>query len=143
MNLSALLKILQEATSSNLSSVANATKVLQESEVKKGYHYALLKIALSNPQPADLNIRWLAVLCLKNGVERHWRTHGPSPLEEDEKASIRNEILTSVAETVQQVLYQLMMIKHVCRISFLAWCILEYLNNKIKNQCVVNLMPML
>lgn len=98
-----LLVILQQASSQNSEVVSVATKALQENETKKGFHVALLKVALANQQNIDINIRWLAVLCLKNGIERHWRSHGLSPLSDTEKTSIRNDILSYFSENVEQV----------------------------------------
>ena len=98
-----LFSILQKATSQNSADVALATKALQDSEGVEGFHYALLKIALSSPQSIDLNVRWLAVLCLKNGIERHWRTHGLTPISENEKQTIKKEILSCLSENIQQV----------------------------------------
>ena len=102
-NLQQLLDLLQKATSQNFTDVTSATQTLQENETKEGFHFLLLKIALSSQPNIDLNIRWLAALCLKNGVERHWRTHGLTPLSETEKLSIKNEILSCFGENVQQV----------------------------------------
>jgi len=83
-----LFNILQQATSQNTAAVSIATKALQDNEGTEGFHFTLLKIALSPQQTIDLNIRWLAVLYLKNGIERHWRSHGLTPISEMEKQFI-------------------------------------------------------
>ena len=102
-NFEELLNTLKQATSQHSPAVASATKALQDNEGKEGFHYALLKVALSSQNVTDLNVRWIAVLCLKNGIERHWRSHGLTPITESEKQSIKNEILSCVSENVQQV----------------------------------------
>ena len=103
-NIEELLIILQQASSQNSEVVSNATKVLQANESKKGFFITLLKIALPNQSNIDMNIRWLAVLYLKNGIERHWRSHSQSPISDVEKMSIRNDILSYFSENVQQVM---------------------------------------
>ncbi|XP_076823521.1 importin-11-like [Clavelina lepadiformis] len=105
-NLEQLVTTLRSAASQQSADIKPAVQALTDNEDKFGFHFALLKVALSSGLNLETHVRWLAVLYLKNGIERHWRMHGPSPLTEEEKNSIRNEILSSFDEEVNQIALQ-------------------------------------
>lgn len=98
-----LILVLSKATSQNASEFRPASQMLKNSESQPGFHYALLKIILSHNSNLEVNVRWMASLLLKNGIDRHWRIHGPSPMAQEEKTMIKNEILNCFEEPVQQV----------------------------------------
>ncbi|CAK8675096.1 unnamed protein product [Clavelina lepadiformis] len=105
-DLEQLVTTLRSAASQQSADIKPAVQALTDNEDKFGFHFALLKVALSSGLNLETHVRWLAVLYLKNGIERHWRMHGPSPLTEEEKNSIRNEILSSFDEEVNQIALQ-------------------------------------
>ena len=39
------------------------------------FHIILQSIYMNHS--VDVNVRWLAVVCLKNGVDRYWRNNAP------------------------------------------------------------------
>uniref|UniRef100_H2YLD1 Importin N-terminal domain-containing protein n=1 Tax=Ciona savignyi TaxID=51511 RepID=H2YLD1_CIOSA len=100
-----LVDVLRRASSQHSSEFVPATQLLKEFESQPGFHLALLKIALSL-QISEIPVRLIAVLFFKNGIERHWRTHGPSPITNEEKIKIREIICECFNEPVQQIALQ-------------------------------------
>lgn len=70
-----VLETLRRATSQNIEILKAAEVKIKEWEIEPGYYSVLLKI-LSN-HSIDVTVRWLAVTCLKNGVDRYWRKVAP------------------------------------------------------------------
>lgn len=69
----------------------------------------------------DVNVRWLAVMCFKNGVERYWRRNAPHAIADDEKHKLRQGILTSPVfnEPVTQIAtQQAVLISKIARLVF-------------------------
>ncbi|CAB1320122.1 unnamed protein product, partial [Coregonus sp. 'balchen'] len=55
-----------------------------------------------NNHMLDVNVRWLAVLYFKNGIDRYWRRVAPNALSEEEKTSLRAGLITNFNEPVNQ-----------------------------------------
>ncbi|XP_041980606.1 importin-11 [Aricia agestis] len=101
-----VLDTLNRATSQDTEVLKPAEEKLQQWEIEPGYYSVLLDI-LSN-HSIDVNVRWLAVMCLKNGVDRYWRRTAPNAITEDEKQKLRQGLLTSsiLSEPVMQIATQ-------------------------------------
>lgn len=56
----------------------------------------------------DVNVRWLAVMCFKNGVDRYWRRNAPRGISDEEKSELRDGLLTRniLTEPVPQIATQ-------------------------------------
>ncbi|XP_039758405.1 importin-11 isoform X2 [Pararge aegeria] len=101
-----VLDTLNRATSQDAEVLKPAEKKLQEWEIEPGYYSVLLNV-LSN-HSIDVNVRWLAVMCFKNGVDRYWRRNAPNAITEEEKQKLRQGLLTTpvLSEPVAQIATQ-------------------------------------
>jgi hypothetical protein len=70
-----VIETLQRASSQNSEILKPAEQKLKEWEVQPGFYTILLNI-ISN-HSLDVNVRWLAVLFFKNGIDRYWRKTAP------------------------------------------------------------------
>ncbi|XP_061379471.1 importin-11 [Danaus plexippus] len=101
-----VLDTLNRATSQDAEVLKPAEKKLQEWEVEPGFYSVLLNV-LSN-HSIDINVRWLAVMCFKNGVDRYWRRNAPNAITDEEKQKLRQGLLTSpiLSEPIAQIATQ-------------------------------------
>ncbi|XP_013170004.1 PREDICTED: importin-11 [Papilio xuthus] len=101
-----VLDTLNRATSQDTEVLKPAEKKLQEWETEPGFYSVLLNVLTNHS--IDVNVRWLAVMCFKNGVERYWRRNAPHAIADDEKHKLRQGILTSpvLNEPVTQIATQ-------------------------------------
>ncbi|CAK1580830.1 unnamed protein product [Parnassius mnemosyne] len=101
-----VLDTLNRATSQDTEVLKPAEKKLQEWETEPGFYSVLLNV-LSN-HSINVNVRWLAVMCFKNGVERYWRRNAPNAITDDEKQKLRQGLLTTtvLSEPVAQIATQ-------------------------------------
>ncbi|XP_069360419.1 importin-11-like [Maniola hyperantus] len=101
-----VLDTLNRATSQDTEVLKPAEKKLQEWEIEPGFYSVLLNV-LSN-HSIDVNVRWLAVMCFKNGVDRYWRRNAPNAITEEEKQKLRQGVLTTpvLSEPVSQIATQ-------------------------------------
>ncbi|KAI9806383.1 MAG: hypothetical protein M1826_004663 [Phylliscum demangeonii] len=88
-----LLSTLQSATSSSQLLVQAATHQLQTWETERGYH-ALLQ-GIFNDRTLALDVRYLAIIQLKNGIDKYWRKTATSVICNEEKDMIRSHLLQS------------------------------------------------
>ncbi|RMC04493.1 hypothetical protein DUI87_18938 [Hirundo rustica rustica] len=66
----------------------------------------------------DVNVRWLAVLYFKNGIDRYWRRVAPHALSEEEKTTLRAGLITNFNEPVNQIATQIsVLIAKVARVD--------------------------
>ncbi|CCK72223.1 karyopherin KAP120 KNAG_0J01420 [Huiozyma naganishii CBS 8797] len=77
---------------------------LKEWEIQSGFHYILQTIYLDLSNP--LQVRWLAVIQFKNGIERYWRSTRVNAIRKDEKASIRARLFDLIDEQNNQLCIQ-------------------------------------
>ncbi|KAJ0067645.1 hypothetical protein NL108_008950, partial [Boleophthalmus pectinirostris] len=71
-----------------------------------------------NNHMLDVNVRWLAVLYFKNGIDRYWRRVAPHALSEEEKTSLRAGLITNFNEPVNQIATQIaVLIAKVARLD--------------------------
>lgn len=86
-----LLTALQYGTSNRQEQVKFASEVLQAWQTKPQYHRILQKIIGSSNLAFD--IRWLAAIQLKNGIDRFWRKTAMNAISADEKHEIRSKCI--------------------------------------------------
>ncbi|XP_047029105.1 importin-11 isoform X2 [Helicoverpa zea] len=102
-----VLDTLNRATSQDPEVLKPAEKKLQEWELEPGFYSVLLNV-LSN-HSIDGNVRWLAVMCFKNGVDRYWRKNAPNAISDEERIKLRQGLLSTsiLSEPVAQIATQL------------------------------------
>lgn len=102
-----VLDTLNRATSQDPEVLKPAEKKLQEWELEPGFYSVLLNV-LSN-HSIDGNVRWLAVMCFKNGVDRYWRKNAPHAISDEERIKLRQGLLSTsiLSEPVAQIATQL------------------------------------
>ncbi|XP_034939716.1 importin-11 [Chelonus insularis] len=96
-----VIDVLQRASSQDPNVLKPAEQMLKEWETQRGF-YTVLYNVFSN-HSIEINVRWMAVLCFKNGVERYWRKNAPNGIAEDEKAFLRQHLIANFNEPVNQL----------------------------------------
>lgn len=102
---SVVLSTLERAASQNAEILKPAESKLKEWETEPGFYSILLNI-FSN-HSIDVNVRWLAVLYFKNGVDRYWRKTAPNAISEGEKNTLRQGLISNFQEPINQVATQI------------------------------------
>ncbi|XP_061527907.1 importin-11 isoform X3 [Phycodurus eques] len=113
---SVVLKALTQATSQDTAVLKPAEEQLRQWETQPGFYSVLLNIF--NNHMLDVNVRWLAVLYFKNGIDRYWRRVAPHALSEEEKTTLRAGLITNFNEPVNQIATQIaVLIAKVARLD--------------------------
>uniref|UniRef100_H2LH87 Importin-11 n=1 Tax=Oryzias latipes TaxID=8090 RepID=H2LH87_ORYLA len=113
---SVVLQALTQATSQDTAVLKPAEEQLRQWETQSGFYSVLLNIF--NNHMLDVNVRWLAVLYFKNGIDRYWRRVAPNALSEEEKTSLRAGLITNFNEPVNQIATQIaVLIAKVARLD--------------------------
>lgn len=99
-----VVEVLQGAASQNPEILKPAESKLKEWETQAGFYTTLFNV-ISN-HSIDVNVRWIAVLYMKNGVDRYWRKNAPNAIAEAEKYSIKQGLLSSFTEPINQIAVQ-------------------------------------
>ncbi|GMG37387.1 unnamed protein product [Ambrosiozyma monospora] len=104
-----LVQVLTTASVVSNNSTRNNSTLLAEQQLKKwesaqGYHFLLQSVYNENTLP--LQIRWLAIICLKNGVEKYWRSTRINSITKDEKIEIRKSLFKMLDEQNNQLCIQ-------------------------------------
>ncbi|KAJ7365738.1 Importin-11 [Desmophyllum pertusum] len=116
----AVLLALSHACSQDPSLIKEAERKLKTWEVEPGF-YSLLMLIFKN-ESLDVNIRWIAILYMKNGVERYWRKSAPHSISEEEKGFMKQNLITSFDEPVNQVATQVaVLISKIARMGLRDW----------------------
>lgn len=111
-----VLDTLRRATSQEAEILKPAELQLQEWETEPGFYSTLVEIF--SDHGLEVNVRWLAVLYFKNGVDRYWRKTAPKAIKEEEKTQIRCGLLHNLQEPVPQVATQLaVLIAKIARVD--------------------------
>ncbi|XP_042190947.1 importin-11 isoform X2 [Callorhinchus milii] len=111
-----VLQALTQATSQDTVVLKPAEEQLKQWETHPGFYSVLLNIFTNHT--LDVNVRWLAVLYFKNGIDRYWRRISPHALAEDEKASLRAGLIANFNEPVNQIATQIgVLIAKVARLD--------------------------
>ncbi|XP_034176421.1 importin beta11 isoform X2 [Osmia lignaria lignaria] len=101
----AVIEVLQQAGSQDPNVLKPAEQTLKQWETERGFYTALYNV-FSN-HSLTINIRWMAILCFKNGVDRYWRKNAPNAIAEDEKEFLRQRLIENFEEPVNQLAVQL------------------------------------
>ncbi|XP_060524948.1 importin-11 [Cylas formicarius] len=99
-----VLDVLQRASSQNPEILKPAETKLREWETQPGF-YSILCNVISN-HSLDVNVRWIAVLYMKNGIDKYWRKNAPNGIADDEKQAIRQNLLSDFVEPINQIAVQ-------------------------------------
>ncbi|XP_072353063.1 importin-11 isoform X3 [Scyliorhinus torazame] len=111
-----VLQTLTQAASQDTTILKPAEEQLKRWETQPGFYSALLNIF--NNHALDINVRWLAVLYFKNGIDRYWRRIAPHALSEEEKSSLRAGLIANFNEPVNQIATQIgVLIAKVARLD--------------------------
>ncbi|NXD07011.1 IPO11 protein, partial [Nothocercus nigrocapillus] len=111
-----VLRVLTQATSQDTAVLKPAEEQLKQWETQPGFYSVLLNIFTNHA--LDVNVRWLAVLYFKNGIDRYWRRVAPHALSEEEKSTLRAGLITNFNEPVNQIATQIsVLIAKVARVD--------------------------
>lgn len=114
---SLVLETLQQAASQNPDVLKPAEEKLKSWNTEPGFHSYLINI-LKN-RNIDNTVRWLGVLCLKNGVDKYWRKNAPNEIDSGEKQNLRQILLSDFQEPVPQIELQIAVI--IAKIARFDW----------------------
>ncbi|XP_011635058.1 importin-11 [Pogonomyrmex barbatus] len=101
----AVIEVLRQAVSQDPNVLKSAEQTLKQWETQQGFYIALYNV-LSNHSLA-IEVRWMAVVYLKIGVERYWRKNAPNAIEDNEKEFLRQHLLRNFEEPVNPLAVQL------------------------------------
>ncbi|KAF2872849.1 armadillo-type protein [Massariosphaeria phaeospora] len=106
-----LYHVLRSAVSASPNQVQTGTKQLQQWEKAKGFYPLLQPLTLNESVFLDkslpLEVRYLAVIQLKNGIDKYWRKTATNAVDKEDKAAIRDKLLESgVSEADQRLALQ-------------------------------------
>uniref|UniRef100_A0A8C3C942 Importin-11 n=1 Tax=Cairina moschata TaxID=8855 RepID=A0A8C3C942_CAIMO len=111
-----VLQVLTQATSQDTAVLKPAEEQLKQWETQPGFYSVLLNIFTNHT--LDVNVRWLAVLYFKNGIDRYWRRVAPHALSEEEKTTLRAGLIANFNEPVNQIATQIsVLIAKVARVD--------------------------
>ncbi|KAF8462559.1 armadillo-type protein [Kalaharituber pfeilii] len=100
-----LLEVLQAASSTSQQLVQSATTQLSQWETSNPQLYTLLQdVYLDRNFPTE--VRWIAILQLKNGIDKYWRKSAKHSMPKEIKAAIRDRLLSSIDEPIPQLAVQ-------------------------------------
>lgn len=90
---SILYRVLQSAASSDPQQIQTGTKQLQRWETEKGYYNLLQTVFIDKSLPVE--VRYLAVIQLKNGIDKYWRKTATHAVSKEDRNIIRSRLLES------------------------------------------------
>ncbi|EDU43667.1 importin 11 [Pyrenophora tritici-repentis] len=88
-----LFHVLRSASSTDQTQVQTGTKQLQHWEKAQGFYPLLQSVYLDKSLP--LEVRYLAVIQLKNGIDKYWRKTATNAVTKEDKNTIRARLLES------------------------------------------------
>lgn len=91
LNIQNLYQVLTNAASSDLQQIKTGSQQLQNWEKQPGYHSSLQSISIDFSLPVE--VRYLSIIQLKNGVDKYWRKTATNSIKNDEKIHIRSRCL--------------------------------------------------
>lgn len=100
-----VLETLAHACSQNAAVLKPAEHKLQQWETEPGFYSILTDIFCNHV--IDANVRWLAALYCKNGIDRYWRKSAPNAISEEEKEAIKKRLVSDFTEPVPQIATQI------------------------------------
>ncbi|KAJ1738310.1 hypothetical protein LPJ79_005719 [Coemansia sp. RSA 1821] len=93
----ALVHILDTATSQDPRQVSQAEESLKTLVAKPNFHAMLFDIFAD--RSISTQIRWMATITLKNGVEKYWKRSALHPIKLEEKELVRPRLFTMLDES--------------------------------------------
>ena len=87
-----LYTTLVNASSTHQVQIQTAAQQLSNWEAEPGYYSSLQSILLNKSIP-QVEVRYLAIIQLKNGIDKYWRKTARNAMRKDEKALIRSRCL--------------------------------------------------
>jgi chromosome segregation and condensation protein ScpB len=96
-----LKQILTQATSLDTFKRTEAMQLLERWEQEPAYHHALTTIYMDIHN--SHKIRSLAIICMKNGVQKYWRKTAKHCIQPLEKQQIRESLMQYFSEGNRQV----------------------------------------
>lgn len=95
----AVVQVLEQAT--NPQCAGSEVQRLAEKQIKcweimPGFHFYLQSIYMD--LSVSLQVRWLAIIQFKNGLEKYWRSTRTNAINKDEKQQIRNRLFGMINE---------------------------------------------
>ncbi len=88
-----LYHVLQSSTSNDQQQIKTGAQQLQNWETTAGFYSSLQSIYVDYTIPVEL--RYLAILQLKNGIDKYWRKTAPNAIRKEERESIRSHLISS------------------------------------------------
>ncbi|KAF2756247.1 ARM repeat-containing protein [Pseudovirgaria hyperparasitica] len=88
-----LFNVLRSASSSDPQQIQSGTKQLQKWETSEGFYPLLQTVFIDQRVPRD--VRYLAIIKLKNGIDKYWRKTATNAVSKEDKAKIRARLLES------------------------------------------------
>ncbi|GAO15702.1 uncharacterized protein UV8b_01562 [Ustilaginoidea virens] len=120
LTLEDLCRALQSATSNDTTQRQAAGQQLSAWEQAPGYYSSLQGVYLDKSAPN--NVRFLAIITLKNGIDRYWRMYSQSKsgLKPEEKDLIRSRLLQGTVDEQERTLamHNALVIAKVVRIDY-------------------------
>ncbi|KAJ1675113.1 hypothetical protein EV182_001912, partial [Spiromyces aspiralis] len=99
-----IAQALVEITSQNPATIKDAEARLKSWEHSPRFYPVLQDVFIDKSFPAD--VRLLAVIHLKNGVDRYWRKTSRNALSEEDKQAIQSRLLENFNEPSRQIAVQ-------------------------------------
>ncbi|KAI9176106.1 hypothetical protein H9P43_006471 [Blastocladiella emersonii ATCC 22665] len=114
----ALVGLLERLCSQDAGVLRDAEAALKRAEAVPGFH-ARLQAVFFQRDAVSPTARWMAVRCLRAGIERHWRRGPRGCIGHDEKAAIRARALDMLHEPDRAMLAQVAVaIAKMARLDF-------------------------
>jgi len=88
-----LFQVLRSASSNDQQQVQTGTKQLQNWEKCPGFHSSLQSLYIVTSLPLEL--RYLSIIQLKNGIDKYWRKAAANAIKKDEKEIIKSRSVES------------------------------------------------
>jgi hypothetical protein len=113
-----LFHVLRSAASNDRTQIQTGTKQLQEWEKAHGFYPLLQTVFLDKSLPFE--VRYLAVIQLKNGIDKYWRKTATNAVTKQDKATIRARLLESAIDEADQrlALQNALVVAKIVRFEF-------------------------
>jgi hypothetical protein len=113
-----LFHVLRSASSTNPTQIQTGAKQLQEWEKASGYYPLLQSVFVDKSLPYE--VRYLAIIQLKNGIDKYWRKTATNAVSKEDKTQIRSRLLESAVNEADQrlALQNALVVAKIVRIEY-------------------------
>ncbi|KAF1916652.1 armadillo-type protein [Ampelomyces quisqualis] len=113
-----LFRVLRSASSTDPHQIQSGTKQLQHWEKAGGFYPLLQTVFLDTSLPIE--VRYLAIIHLKNGIDKYWRKTATHAVPKEDKLAIRSRLLESAVNEPDQrlALQNALVVAKVVRFEF-------------------------